>query len=296
MTAADAPAERLAAAKVNLTLHLRGQRADGYHLLESLVVFPRLGDGLSVEPANGLSLSIGGPFGDGLSTGADNLVLKAAEGLARRHGVSRGAALHLKKNLPVASGIGGGSSDAATALRLLAEAWGVDVPDDLALWLGADVPVCCQAPAPQIMSGIGERLRPAPRLPDMHILLVNPLVGVPTGAVFAGVADKCPDLPPDPPPEGFSDFDASVGWLATQRNDLQAAAVAICPPIGEVLSALSEAPVARMSGSGATCFALYPDQAAADAIADHLRAQTGWWVASAPVPGNQGQPLNVSGV
>lgn len=283
MTAANAPVERLAPAKVNLTLSLCGQRADGYHLLESLVVFPRMGDVVSAEPAEGLSLAIGGPFSDAISNGADNLVLRAAEVLAAHHGIRGGAALHLSKNLPVASGIGGGSSDAAAALNALSEMWGVHIPDGLALRLGADVPVCCAAPAPHVMSGIGEQLVAAPCLPEFWIVLVNPMVGVPTGAVFAGVADKNPPRPPSPPPEGFPTFDDLVVWLSTQRNDLQPAAEAICPSITQVLEALADAPLARMSGSGATCFAIYPDRTSADAAADRVRSASSWWVAAAPV-------------
>jgi len=281
--AVDARARRVAPAKVNLTLHLRDRRADGLHLLESLVVFPRIGDVVRAEPAAGLSLSVDGPFGADLPADGDNLVLRAAEVLARRHGIVRGAALHLEKNLPVASGIGGGSSDAAAALDILSELWGVAAPPDLALNLGADVPVCRAAPRAQMMSGIGETLRPAPPLPDHWMLLVNPLAGVSTAAVFAGVADPRPPLPPAPPEEGFADFAALAAWLRTQRNDLQASASAICPPIDRVLDALGDAPITRMSGSGATCFALYPGEAEATAAAARLRAGTSWWVAAAPM-------------
>ena len=283
MVADGAAASRLAPAKVNLNLHLCGQRADGYHLLDSLVVFPSVGDVLSVEDADVLSLSLAGPFADGLSAGGDNLVLAAAERLAAHAGARVGAALHLQKNLPVASGIGGGSSDAATALRLLAELWDCEIPEELALALGADVPVCCRAPAPQRMQGIGERLTSVRGLPAYWMVLVNPLVGVPTGAVFSGVADKNPPAGPEMPTGGFAGFDDFTGWLATQRNDLQAPAEAICPPIRAVLDALSCAPLARMSGSGATCFALFADQAGAENLTDQLRAQTPWWVTAAPV-------------
>lgn len=281
--AGEAPTERLAPAKVNLTLHLRGQRADGYHLLESLVVFPSVGDMVRCEPAAGLSLSISGPFGDILSNGGDNLVLRAAEAMQHRFGVRAGAAVHLQKNLPVASGIGGGSSDAAATLGGLAELWDVDVPGDLALRLGADVPVCCAAPRAQVMSGIGERLVPAPAFPDFWVVLVNPMVGVPTVAVFAAVEDKCPPLPLRAPTHGFRDFDELIQWLGRQRNDLQAPAASLCPAIADVLEAMSDAPLARMSGSGATCFALHPTRAGAEAQAARLRASSSWWVAAAPV-------------
>lgn len=274
--------ELLAPAKVNLYLHLCGRRGDGYHLLDSLAVFPGLGDLLAAEPAGGFSLSVSGPFAEALSAGADNLVLRAAVALARHHGIASGAALRLTKNLPLASGIGGGSSDAAATLRLLSRMWEVEVPDGLALSLGADVPVCCAAPRATRMQGIGERLSPAPRLPAFWLVLVNPMLAVPTGAVFAGVGDSNPPPGASAPAAGFDRFDAFVKWLARQRNDLQAPATALCPAIGEVLEALSVAPIARMSGSGATCFALVEGEAQAIALADRLR-RSRWWVAAAPV-------------
>ena len=284
MAADPAARTTLARAKVNLTLHLCGQRADGYHLLDSLVVFPEIGDTLTVEPAHGLSMSLGGPFGDALSAGGDNLVLQVAERLAG--GRALGAALHLEKNLPVASGIGGGSSDCAAAIGLLETLWGVTAPTDLALGLGADVPVCRTAPTAQRMQGIGEVLTSVPQIPDFWIVLVNPLVSVPTGAVFSGTTDKHPPAGPDMPPDGFPGFDALRGWLGQGRNDLQPAAAAVCHPITQVLTALADAPLARMSGSGATCFAIFPDQAPALQMADRLRAAEPWWVAAAPVTGS----------
>lgn len=271
-----------APAKVNLTLHLEGRRADGYHLLRSLVVFAGVGDTVSVSAGEGLSLEIAGPFASGL-TPADNLVLRAAAALAARHDITANAALRLEKALPVASGIGGGSSDAAAALRVLSGHWDVKVPAGLALDLGADVPVCLAAPAPRMMSGIGEVLGPAPALPECWLVLVNPGVEVPTGAVFAGVADRHPPPGPPLPAGGIARFDALRDWLAVQRNDLQAPALAVCPAIGTVLAALLDAPLARMSGSGATCFALLPDRASAQALGESVRRQSDWWVAAAPV-------------
>lgn len=278
---------RLARAKVNLTLHLCGRRPDGRHLLESLVVFPEIGDDLSAVAAPETSLRLSGPFGAALAADPGNLVLGAASALAALAGGAPdavpGAALHLVKNLPVASGIGGGSADAAAALDLLSELWDVPVPEGLALALGADVPVCRAAPQAMRMRGIGERLTPAPPLPRFWLVLVNPGIAVATGAVFAGVADPHPPAPPEMPARGFPDLPAFTGWLATQRNDLEAPARALCPAIGEVLAALSAAPLARMSGSGATCFALLPDRAGATALAATLRrARPDWWVAAAP--------------
>lgn len=282
--AADPVLHCLAPAKVNLTLHLCGRRPDGHHLLDSLVAFPEIGDRLSVRPAAALSLDVTGRFADGLTAGPDNLVLRAARALAAHHGERRGAALRLVKNLPVASGIGGGSGDAAAALGLLSALWRVAVPEGLALSLGADVPACRAAPRAMRMRGIGEELTPAPPLPRCWIVLANPGVALSTGAVFAAVRDRAPPAPPAMPGAGFADFAAFAAWLVTQRNDLQAAATDICPVIGEVLAALAGAPVARMSGSGATCFALVADRSHADALAHDLRrVRPGWWVVAAPV-------------
>lgn len=276
-----------APAKVNLYLHLRGRRDDGYHLLDSLAVFPEIGDRLSAEPGRGLSLSIAGPFGDLLDAGGDNLVLRAAEALARSAGRPLGAALHLEKHLPVASGVGGGSSDAAAALRLLSRLWNTPAPAGLALGLGADVPVC-QAARPSLMSGIGERLAPAPPLPEAWLVLANPLVGVPTGQVFAAVERRDNPQAPALPPGGLAGFGDLVDWLAVCRNDLESAAIRCCPVIAEVLAALAPAPLARMSGSGATCFALWPDEAASMQAAERLRAERpGWWVAVARMPAHR---------
>lgn len=289
--AADPADWQLARAKVNLTLHLCGQRSDGYHLLDSVVVFPGIGDRIWAEPGRGLSLTLSGPFGQGLSSGEDNLVLRAVSALQRHAGAGTGLSLHLEKNLPVASGIGGGSSDAATALGLAARHWNTVVPDDLMLAIGADVPVCAAAPQAQRMQGIGESVTPIVNMPDFWMVLVNPLIGVPTGAVFSGVADRNPASGPALPSEGFATFPHLRDWLTTQRNDLQAAACAICPVIGEVLAALAPAPFARMSGSGATCFALFEDRARAILMADRLRAETPWWVVAAPVGPDTGHVL-----
>ena len=285
MTAAD-PAEEFAPAKVNLYLHLTGRRADGYHLLNSLAVFPKFGDRLSVAPGQGLSLRVTGPFGAALGEPADNLVLRAARALAEAHEFVPDVALTLEKHVPVASGIGGGSSDAAATLRLLARHWGVAVPEGLAPSLGADVPVCLGAPRAQFMSGIGDVLRPALALPPFWIVLANPGVAVETRAVFAAVVWR--EKPPAAPVPPLPDFAALVAWLGRQRNDLQAAAKVICPSVGEVLQALAEAPLARMSGSGATCFALHERETEARTQAARIaEAHPDWWVVSAPVSGSR---------
>jgi len=263
---------RFAPAKVNLYLHVTGKRADGYHLLDSLAVFPDVGDAVSATAAEALTLVVDGPCGEGLSGETDNLVLRAARKLAP----GRGAALRLSKYLPVASGIGGGSADAAAALLVLSELWGVaaDLPV-LALQLGADVPVCL-ASRPARMQGIGESLTPAPALPDFGMVLVNPGVAVPTPAVFK--ARQGEFSAPPVLPEAWADVDAMVADLAACTNDLQAAAIGIAPVIGEVLSVLAALPgakLARMSGSGATCFAIFPTaMQAAEAVA---QVPEEWW-------------------
>lgn len=278
---AGEPQAEFARAKLNLTLHVTVRRPDGYHLLESLVAFAGVGDRLIAEPARGLSLTLDGPFGQALSSGADNLVLHAAEALAA--GRPLGAALYLEKELPVASGIGGGSSDAAATLRLLSRLWDVPVPDRLALRLGADVPVCLAQPRPMLMRGIGERLSLAPPLPRAWVVLVNPGIAVPTGRVFEEL-DIGGTLPPTPVPDRFRAFNDLAGWLRRGINDLEAPARRLCPVIDEVLAALGPASVARMSGSGATCFGLLERGTEAEALAERIRrARPAWWIASAPL-------------
>ncbi len=247
-----------------------------------MAVFPAIADRLTAAPGHGLSLEIGGPFAGGLAADPGNLVLRAARALAEAHALAPDVALRLDKNLPVASGLGGGSSDAAAALRLLSRHWEVAIPDELALGLGADVPVCLGAPEPRCMAGIGELLAPAPPMLGFWTVLVNPGAAVATGAVFAAVEQRA--MPPGPPPPPLMDFAGLTGWLAHQRNDLSAAAVSICPAIAEVLAALGDAPLARMSGSGATCFALHAGESGAVAQAGRLRrTRPDWWVAAAPV-------------
>ncbi len=281
-----------APAKINLCLHVTGQRADGYHLLDSLVAFAGVGDWLSGQPAAEISLSLQGPFGPGLPVGADNLVLRAARATASDFPV----AFTLTKNLPTASGIGGGSADAAAAVRLIRQLRGQDpqAPGDAAalMDLGADVPVCLWS-RPARMRGIGERLDPIPDFPGGWIVLANPRVEVPTPAVFRALAPKAnPPLPDDLP--RWPDFPALAAWLAGQRNDLERPALEIAPVIGDVLKALRQQPgqlLARMSGSGATCFALFQDERGAKAGAEAIAAiQSGWWVAAAPLWGGLPSP------
>jgi 4-diphosphocytidyl-2-C-methyl-D-erythritol kinase len=263
-------------AKVNLYLHVTGRRPDGYHRLDSLAVFPAIGDTLTVKPADSLSLAITGPFGATLAAEPDNLVLQAA----RLLNPAGGAALILEKNLPLASGIGGGSADAAAALRLLARHWKLETPlHDLAASLGADIPVCL-ACRPARMSGIGELLGPAPVLPDFGIVLVNPGVAVSTPDVFrARVGTFSPDAQL---PESWPSAAAMVDSLAQLTNDLESPAIALAPVIGDVLAALRSLPncrLARMSGSGATCFGIFATAAEAAEAAEAAAAITrpGWW-------------------
>lgn len=271
-----------APAKINLYLHIVGRRDDGYHLLDSLVGFAEAGDVLQATPADDLRLTLTGPFGGTLAAEADNLVLRAARALAEAAGVPPRADLVLDKHLPVASGIGGGSADAAATLRLLQRLWGCRLPDDvlhrLALRLGADVPVCLHSKTRR-MSGIGDRLDPAPALPDCGLLLVNPGIAVETRAVFQ--AREGGFSAPARLPASWTDAADLAACLAATRNDLQAPALRLQPVIGRVLAAIAAQPdclLARMSGSGATCFGLFPTPAAAQRAAVALRAE-GWWCA-----------------
>ncbi|MFT4701270.1 MAG: 4-diphosphocytidyl-2-C-methyl-D-erythritol kinase [Yoonia sp.] len=278
----------IAPAKVNLTLHVTGQRDDGYHLLDSLVVFTDAGDVIKVAPANTLTLVVSGPFAFGVPTDGTNLILRAAETLRRIRGVIKGAAITVEKNLPNAAGLGGGSSDAATTLKLLAELWEVSplyasTPE--VLMLGADVPVCMSSPTPTRMSGIGELLAPVPKLPTCALVLINPKVSVPTGAVFDGLATK-QNPPMDRIPENlsFADF---ADWLAAQRNDLQPPAIKTAPAIKAAIDRLNKNPTiafAGMSGSGATCFGITKNMADARHAARIIQvAEMGWWVTPAEV-------------
>ncbi len=271
----------LARAKVNLCLHVTGQRADGMHLLDSIVVFPAVGDVLKATPDSDLTLEITGPFGGDLEAGADNLVIRAAQMLA-----DKGATLQLRKNLPVASGIGGGSADAAACIRLLSDMWGVAVPPLKSLTdLGADVPVC-MAQTPTRMSGIGERLEAISALPKFWIVLVNAGEGVETRAVFGAMTSR-ENMGLSSIPESFPSPETLFEYLRAQRNDMQDAAIKHCPMIAEVLRALeatNNCALSRMSGSGGTCFGLFAHEANATIAASKLRENhPDWWVVSAAV-------------
>jgi len=315
---------RTAPAKINLYLHVTGRRNDGFHELDSLVVFAGVGDVLTVREGekNGLCLTISGPFAHQLPPGDDNLVLRAARLLAQRTGVKANAHITLEKNLPVASGIGGGSADAAAALKALVEFWNIELADDdihhvahdvadtidtaralstlfklwrddlgsdmlgaIGLQLGADVPVCLQG-RPAYMGGIGERLDMTPHLPRAWLVLVNPGVGVSTPDVFR--AYKTLEGPFSQPAR-FHDHPRDAQHLARllceRSNDLTASAMAQTPQIKTVLDALNgldDALLTRMSGSGATCFALFATQDAATSAARRLaETHPEWWVSTA---------------
>ncbi len=279
-----------APAKVNLNLHVGPLRADGRHDLSSLIVFAGVGDMVRVEAADDLYFSVEGPFSAPLQ-GEDaegNLVVRAARKLACLCGVKPKARITLEKRLPVASGVGGGSADAGAALRALVRLWGV-APNAralarLAFSLGADVPVCV-ASRPSVASGAGEILARA-RAPLAHMALVNPGVATPTGPIFRAY-DRAFPTPPEPktPPAPRSSVAAWRAFMDATRNDLQAPAIERVPVIADVLLALEQSPgafAARMSGSGATCFALFPDARSAARAARRLAAR-GWWSASGPV-------------
>lgn len=255
-----------APAKLNLALHVTGRRADGYHLLDSLVGFAAFGDEVSLAPGP-LSLNIDGPFAQGLPAEADNLCLRAA----RLAGAE--VAIRLTKNLPLASGIGGGSADAAAVLRGLAR---MGLCQKVAAEaLGADVPVCLASLSAR-MQGVGEIVTPLPALPATPLVLVNPGLPVATPQVFAAL--DCRENPGLPPIPHFADSAALIDWLGSTRNDLQAPACAILPRIADQIAALTAAGAgfARMSGSGATCFGLFDSAARASAAAARLSRQ-GWW-------------------
>lgn len=280
--ATDAVSEA-ASAKLNLCLHVTGRRGDGYHLLDSLVVFADVADRVSAAPGQGLSLRVTGPEGAGLGSEPDNLVLRAA----RSMGVTD-AALLLEKHLPVAAGIGGGSADAAAALRALARWTGRPLPSDAeVLRLGADVPVCLSG-RPARMTGIGEGLTPLPPLPALWVVLVNPRVAVPTPQVFAALTRRDNPPLPDLPPSALASAEAFTSWLTGHtRNDLVAPARSAAPLLTEVQSALSATPtclLARMSGSGGTHFGLFASAEAAETAARSLvSAHPGWWITAGKI-------------
>ena len=282
------PLTERAPAKINLTLHVLGRRPDGYHALESLVAFSRSGDTLSLTPGGALQLTVTGPTAPAAGDLDANLVIKAARNLAARiEGLTLGT-FHLVKTLPVAAGIGGGSSDAAAALRLIARANDLVLDDprllEAAAATGADVPVCLAAKA-RMMAGIGENLGPILDLPPLFALIVNPGQALATKHVFARMniaVGAVTGFGAHPQIAHGIDAAALATALKKARNDMEDAAIVLAPIIGDVLAILSAAPgcrLARMSGSGATCFALFPDcRAVAKAKRTIVAAHPDWWV------------------
>lgn len=284
MSGIDAPA------KINLALHVTGRRADGFHLIESLVVFTELGDRVSVKPSGDDVFRLEGPESQVLvgEDAGNNLVVRArdmlrAEAMRAARDLSP-VQICLDKRLPVASGIGGGSADAAAALKLLCQHWdyhpGTETLSRIALDLGADVPMCLDG-RPLIARGIGEALTPVELGFSLEMVIVNPRVGVSTPKVFQAL--ECRENPPLPQPQGLGEWDQFIAWLRQARNDLQPAAQRMVPEISRCLSALEKAGarLARMSGSGASCFGLFADAAAARAAAEKLKQdQPDWFIAA----------------
>lgn len=273
-------------AKINLALHVTGRRADGYHMIESLAVFTRFGDRVDIELTDSDGFFVSGRYASAVPLDDGNLVVKARDALRKQAGPRHTppVAIRLEKNLPVASGVGGGSSDAATVLRGLVETWRLDLDDaDLArvgLSLGADVPMCLMA-RPLIARGVGDELSAVPGFPALGLVLVNPGTAIATAEVFNALSDRDNEGLP-PLPRGL-DFHSIRNWLEITRNDLEPAARAIQPAIGKALSVLNKAGAgfARMSGSGATCFGLFETGNVAKRAAVDIRSRhPDWFVAA----------------
>ena len=266
--------EAFVPAKVNLTLHVTGQRDDGYHGIDSLAVFAEIGDRLTITMPGDLRLVVDGPAKGGVPIDGTNLVLRAARMMRIR------ADFKLEKHIPPAAGLGGGSGDAAATLRVLSGFSGRPVPGD-GIGLGADVPLCLQSESARV-TGIGDTVTPLPGLPMLHAVLVNPGPPVSTADVFTRL-DHRTDAPMPEDIPAFTDAAEMIDWLAGMRNDLQATAISLQPVIAQALETLEKTPgclLARMSGSGGTCFGLYPDAERADSAAGRLRQDfPAWWVA-----------------
>ncbi|MBX3571535.1 MAG: 4-(cytidine 5'-diphospho)-2-C-methyl-D-erythritol kinase [Mesorhizobium sp.] len=274
----------LAPAKINLALHVTGRRADGYHLIDSLVAFTRFGDRVTMSPSVADRFEMTGPYAAGLPADDGNLAVRALKAMRAEFGRTETISISLEKNLPVASGVGGGSSDAAAVMRGLARLWRLPAdPERLArlgIGLGADVPMCLAA-RPLLARGIGDEITPVDGFPSLGIVLVNPGVAVSTAAVFAALSSR--DNPPLPPLPSHLDFHTLCNWLETTRNDLEAPARALEPAINGALSALRKAGahVVRMSGSGATCFGLFESGNLAKRAASEIRKRKPAWFVAA---------------
>jgi len=275
-----------APAKLNLFLNVVGRREDGYHLIDSLFAFVGLADGLRIAPSDRPSVAAEGPFAAALGAEADNLVARAQALMIADAGGGRAFAITIEKRIPVAAGLGGGSADAAATIRALDAALGSNLPRErlaaLAASLGADVPACLEG-RPVVARGIGEILVPAPAMPACGVLLANPRVPTPTPAVFQAFRALNPSITPREPlplPVAIPDLAALVEAIAPRGNDLLPAALTVTPVIGEVvrtLEALPGAAYAGLSGSGATCFALFEREEQARSAAGALSAERGWW-------------------
>ena len=282
----DEPLKERARAKLNLALHVLGRRGDGYHLLDTLVVFPEIADRLAARPARPLMLEVDGPFASATPAGEDNLVLGAARMLQAERRASDGAHLVLSKCLPVEAGIGGGSADAAAALRLLDRMWGCNLGvaglAGLGARLGADVPMCLYS-RPLRAGGIGEEIGPLSGLPDIDLVLVNPARRLSTADLFAVLPDRHGGGIGEVP-RRFGDVADLAAYLRSLRNDLEAVACARVPEIAATLQELGAQPgclMARMSGSGPTIFGIFADPALASRAAGRFAARySNWWVAA----------------
>lgn len=284
----NAAVSRPAYAKINLYLHVTGKRSNGYHELDSLIAFAGIGDRITIDGGDDLTLTVTGPHGDNIPTSDDNLVLKAARLLAKHVGISTGAAITLEKNLPASSGIGGGSADAAATMHGLCKYWNLSLSTDelctLGLTLGADVPICVHGHA-ALVSGIGEIIEPAPSFPAIWLVLANAGVEVSTPAVFTARNGAFSES--NPLDHAVTDPSTFAAALKERSNDLTDAAITTAPVIQETLDTLNACPEAllsRLSGSGATCFGLFADEQSAQSSAKAIKKdRPGWWVEAAPL-------------
>ena len=269
-------------AKVNLTLHVVGQRANGYHEMQSLVCLTEFGDQIHLTPAVNFSFQVIGPYAAGIPVDESNLVVQATKFMAKKHSKTLDCQIILEKNLPMASGIGGGSSDAAAVMRALSQYWSVPLPNaDELMALGADIPVCLTTGL-TLMEGAGEDVTQLSAAPNWGLVLVNPNVGVSTPAVFKALNSKH-----NPPMQNVAENCVDITWLGDQRNDLEPPAIAMVPEVVAVVDAISatlHCQMARMSGSGATCFGLFANTEHANAAAERLQgAHPNWWVVSTKI-------------
>ncbi|MBS3648303.1 4-(cytidine 5'-diphospho)-2-C-methyl-D-erythritol kinase [Pseudaminobacter sp. 19-2017] len=300
MTSATRAVSEAAPAKINLALHVVGRRPDGYHLIESLSVFTAYGDQVAVAPAPHDAFSLAGPFAGDAPDGRENLAVRAREALREVAGYENTppVLIFLEKNIPAMAGLGGGSSDAAAVLRALTRLWKLDLDgaqlSRIGASLGADVPMCVRG-RPLIARGIGEQIEERAGFPVLRMVLVNPRVPVSTPAVFGAL--KSHDNAPLPPLPQKANDAVLIEWLQATRNDLSEPAAGLAPVIGEALAALrvSGASLARMSGSGATCFGLFPSAAAAERAAAIISKQQHDWFVIATETGGSGGPVGVAG-